>query len=393
MVLYVLDAAQQEDVRATVVVVGREATWVEKEISERRAPNARLTFVEQREQLGTGHAVGVALSSLDDAFGDLDGDVLILPGDAPLLRRSSVEQLLAAHRERHAALTMLGARVEDPTGYGRMIHAKDGSLQRVVEESDATSDERRITEVNTSVMVVRQSLLGPALRHLDRHNAQEEYYLPDLVSVLHDLGHVTTSVMLEDATEGSNINDRRQLARAEAVMRQRINDQWLTPTSNSPPRSRSCRARCYADAASSLGAPRSDPTRCCATSRWARTRWSVPSRPRRFASGPTRASVPSSCSPPVPTWRPVKSSHLRHRDFADTRFADTLAPWSPSPSAAWLSSRVAATPRSPRTSRTSLEWSSRRRIFANSLTVRFTVASTNPFAGRTFLSCRPTVHQ
>ena len=123
---------------------------------------------------------------------------------------------------------MLGARVEDPTGYGRMIHAKDGSLQRVVEESDATSDERRITEVNTSVMVVRQSLLGPALRHLDRHNAQEEYYLPDLVSVLHDLGHVTTSVMLEDATEGSNINDRRQLARAEAVMRQRINDQWLT---------------------------------------------------------------------------------------------------------------------------------------------------------------------
>jgi len=228
MVLYVLDAAQQEDVRATVVVVGREATWVEKEISERRAPNARLTFVEQREQLGTGHAVGVALSSLDDAFGDLDGDVLILPGDAPLLRRSSVEQLLAAHRERHAALTMLGARFEDPTGYGRMIHAKDGSLQRVVEESDATSDERRITEVNTSVMVVRQSLLGPALRHLDRHNAQEEYYLPDLVSVLHDLGHVTTSVMLEDATEGSNINDRRQLARAEAVMRQRINDQWLT---------------------------------------------------------------------------------------------------------------------------------------------------------------------
>jgi len=114
MVLYVLDAAQQEDVRATVVVVGREATWVEKEISERRAPNARLTFVEQREQLGTGHAVGVALSSLDDAFGDLDGDVLILPGDAPLLRRSSVEQLLAAHRERHAALTMLGARFEDP---------------------------------------------------------------------------------------------------------------------------------------------------------------------------------------------------------------------------------------------------------------------------------------
>jgi bifunctional UDP-N-acetylglucosamine pyrophosphorylase/glucosamine-1-phosphate N-acetyltransferase len=228
MVLYVLDAAQHDDVRATVVVVGHDATWVEKEISERRAPDRRLTFVEQREQLGTGHAVTVALPSLDDAFGEVDGDVLILPGDAPLLRRSSVARLLDAHRERHAALTMLGANVEDPTGYGRMIHAKDGTLQRVVEESDATPEERRITEVNTSVMVVRQSLLGPALRHLDRRNAQEEYYLTDLVAVLHDLGHVTTSVMLEDATEGSNINDRRQLARAEALMRHRINDRWLT---------------------------------------------------------------------------------------------------------------------------------------------------------------------
>ncbi len=228
MVLYVLDAALQDDVRATVVVVGRDATWVEKEISERRSPDARLTFVEQREQLGTGHAVSVALPSLDDAFGEGDGDVLILPGDAPLLRRSSITRLLAVHRERQAALTMLGASLEDPTGYGRMIHAKDGSLERVVEESDATSDERAITDVNTSVMVVRQSLLGPALRHLDRRNAQGEYYLTDLVSVLHDLGHLTVSTMLEDAAEGSNINDRRQLARAESVMRQRINDQWLT---------------------------------------------------------------------------------------------------------------------------------------------------------------------
>jgi bifunctional UDP-N-acetylglucosamine pyrophosphorylase/glucosamine-1-phosphate N-acetyltransferase len=228
MVLYVLDAAALEDVLATVVVVGHDATWVEKEISERRSPDARLTFVEQREQLGTGHAVSVALPSLDDAFGDGDGDVVILPGDAPLLRRESVAQLITAHRERKAALTMLGARVEDPTGYGRLIFAKDGTLERVVEESDATADERRINEVNTSVMVVRQSLLGPALRHLDRHNAQGEYYLTDLVSVLHDLGHVTFSVLLDDPTEGSNINDRRQLARAEAVMRQRINDQWLT---------------------------------------------------------------------------------------------------------------------------------------------------------------------
>ena len=114
MVRYVLDAAAQENVRATVVVVGRQATWVEKELSESAHPQRALTFVEQREQLGTGHAVSVALGAIDEAIGDTDGDVLILPADAPLLRRSSVTELLERHRERHAALTVLSARVADP---------------------------------------------------------------------------------------------------------------------------------------------------------------------------------------------------------------------------------------------------------------------------------------
>lgn len=227
MVRYVLDAASQENVRATVVVVGHHATWVQKELSELSRRDVPLTFVEQDEQLGTGHAVRVALSTIDDAIGDLDGDVLILPGDAPLLRRSTVAHLLAAHRERHAALTVLSARVDDPTGYGRLIHAKDGTLERIVEERDATGEERIINEINTSIMVVRQSLLGPALRRVGRRNVQNEYYLTDLVSVLHESGHLTVSLMLEDSNEASGVNDRLQLARAEAVLRRRINDQWL----------------------------------------------------------------------------------------------------------------------------------------------------------------------
>jgi bifunctional UDP-N-acetylglucosamine pyrophosphorylase/glucosamine-1-phosphate N-acetyltransferase len=227
MALYVLDAAAQDDVRATVVVVGHDATWVEKELSERVRPTRRLTFVEQPEQLGTGHAVSVALGAIDEAIGDTDGDVLIMPADTPLLRRETVAQLLRAHRDTNASLTVLGARVPDPTGYGRLVHAKDGSLERIVEERDATVDERRIDVVNTSIMVVRQSLLGPALRHVGRQNAQHEYYLTDLVGVLHAMGHVTASLLFEDASEAAGVNDRLQLVRAELVLRRRINEQWL----------------------------------------------------------------------------------------------------------------------------------------------------------------------
>lgn len=228
MVRYVLDAATQENVRATVVVVGHHATWVEKELSAGGSAQRPLTFVEQHEQLGTGHAVSVALATIDEAIGDTDGDVLILPGDTPLLRGASVARLLAVHRERQAALTVLSAHLDDPTGYGRLIHAKDGSLQRIVEERDAQEDERAVSEVNTSIMVVRQSLLGPALRLIGRQNAQQEYYLTDLVGVLHDMGHLTTSWQLDDASEALGVNDRGQLAQAERVLRARINDQWMS---------------------------------------------------------------------------------------------------------------------------------------------------------------------
>lgn len=227
MVLYVLDAASHEDVRATVVVVGHGATWVEKALTERARADVHLTFVEQYEQLGTGHAVSVALPTIEDEGGVTDGDVLILPGDTPLLRSATVGALLTAHRESQAALTVLTAIVDDPSGYGRVVRAKDATVARIIEERDATSTEREITEVNTSIMVVRKSLLGPALRRVDRQNAQNQYYLTDLVAVLHDAGHVTQSVMLDDAAEAQGVNDRLQLAQAEAVLRSRINERWM----------------------------------------------------------------------------------------------------------------------------------------------------------------------
>ncbi|MHB1088675.1 MAG: bifunctional UDP-N-acetylglucosamine diphosphorylase/glucosamine-1-phosphate N-acetyltransferase GlmU [Acidimicrobiales bacterium] len=227
MIMYVLDAASHENVRATVVVVGHGATWVENSLKERLRNDDRLSFVEQPQQLGTGHAVSVALPTIAEKMGDVEGDVLILPGDAPLLRHETVQQLLTHHRESQAALTVLGARVEDPFGYGRLVYAKDGTLARIVEERDATSDERDITEINTSIMVVRESLLGPALRMINRQNSQNEYYLTDLVSALHDAGHITNVMVLEDSSEAQGVNDRAQLASAETVLRERINHEWM----------------------------------------------------------------------------------------------------------------------------------------------------------------------
>jgi len=227
MILYVLDAAVQDEVRGTVVVVGHGATWIEKALSERARTDAHLTFVEQSQQLGTGHAVAVALPAISDEIGDTDGDVLILVGDTPLLRHATITRLLARHRESQAALTVLTAVVEDPFGYGRIVRAKDGTVARIVEERDASPDEQAINEVNTSIMVVRESLLGVALRLVGRQNSQNEYYLTDLVASLHDAGHVTNALVLEDPSEAAGVNDRSQLARAEAVLRGRINEHWM----------------------------------------------------------------------------------------------------------------------------------------------------------------------
>ena len=227
MIQHVLDAAVRDEVKATVIVVSHGATWVEKSVLGRAEAGSKITFVEQSEQLGTGHAVFVAVPALEEAIGTSDGDVLIMPGDTPLLRASTITELLDSHRDSSAALTVLTAVVEDPAGYGRVVYGRDGKVAKIVEERDATSDERQIDEINTSIMVVRQSLLGPALRLVGRANSQNEYYLTDLVSVLYEAGHLTRTFHLDDPSEAAGVNDRDQLAGAERTLRNRINQQWM----------------------------------------------------------------------------------------------------------------------------------------------------------------------
>jgi bifunctional UDP-N-acetylglucosamine pyrophosphorylase/glucosamine-1-phosphate N-acetyltransferase len=225
MVIYVLDALAACDVGRAVVVVGHGAERVTKTLQD-HAPDLELDFVEQHVQRGTGDAVSVGLTAFPDDDLD-DGDLLVVPGDTPLLRPGTLADLAREHRLSGAACTVLTARVDDPTGYGRVVRTKDERVARIVEERDILFDEGSIGEVNTSIYCFRRSLLAPALRRISPENSQGEYYLTDVVEVLHDAGYSVAALVVDDPDETQGVNDRRQLAAAEAELRRRTNGRWL----------------------------------------------------------------------------------------------------------------------------------------------------------------------
>lgn len=225
MVLYVLDALPQAEVDRAVIVVGHGGEQVTKKLMDDGA-GLRLEFVEQHQQRGTGDAVEVGLSGLPEDDLD-DDDVLVLLGDTPLLRSETVAALVAEHRLSGAACTILTARMDDPTGYGRVVRTgKEERVVRIVEQADASPEEAAIDEINTGIFCFRRSLLSPALRRINPDNAQGELYLTDVVEVLAEAGHKVVSVVVEDARETQGVNDRAQLASAEADLRARTNLAW-----------------------------------------------------------------------------------------------------------------------------------------------------------------------
>jgi bifunctional UDP-N-acetylglucosamine pyrophosphorylase / glucosamine-1-phosphate N-acetyltransferase len=226
MILHVLDAMAEIDVTRVVVVVGHRADWVTKTLVQHAPPSMQIEFVEQESQSGTGDALAVGLTGLPDND-DEEEDVVVLPGDTPLLRPQTLAALVRYHRAEDASATLLTAEVNDPTGYGRVVHGKDDVVCRVVEEVDATDEEQVITEVNTSIYCFRRSILAPALRRVTPANAQGEYYLTDAVSVLFSAGYRVQSLVLPDPMEAAGVNDRAQLAVAEAELRDRINERWM----------------------------------------------------------------------------------------------------------------------------------------------------------------------
>lgn len=226
MVLHIVDRLAELVLDRAVVVVGSNAEHVTKTLADQAPEGIGLDFVEQTEQRGSGDAVAVGLTAFPDDDAD-DVDILVTPCDTPLLRTGTLADLVDAHRQSDAAATLLTAVVPDPTGYGRVVRDKDERVRRIVEHRDADEDELEITEICTSVYCFRRGVLAPALRRLTPQNAQGEYYLTDVIEVLHDAGYNVVSMVAADAMETSGINDRAQLAAAEAELRDRTNDRWM----------------------------------------------------------------------------------------------------------------------------------------------------------------------
>ena len=194
------------------VVVGHQAEQVEAVLNGRG-----VCFVTQRRQLGTGDAVKACRELLEP----LGGEVAILLGDCPLLSPASIELLVSARRKANAAATVITTILEDPTGYGRIVHAGDGSVAAIVEHKAATAAELAIREINSGIYCFRGDLLWKHLDEICTNNPAGEYYLPDIVEIFRRHGHAVESLLIKDPSELLGINTRVELAQVDSILRER----------------------------------------------------------------------------------------------------------------------------------------------------------------------------
>jgi bifunctional UDP-N-acetylglucosamine pyrophosphorylase/glucosamine-1-phosphate N-acetyltransferase len=226
MVMHVIAALERLQPARTALVVGHGAEQVTKKVQEQAPAWAEVVFVEQVTRRGTGDAAAAGMSALAGDDYDDDSIVVVLPGDTPLLRAETLDELVATHVANGNAATLLTSVMDDPTGYGRVIRKSDGRVLRIVEQRDASPDELDVAEVCTSIYAFRRDLLGPALRNLGTDNSQGELYLTDVVEGLAGMGYRIGCVQAP-AEETQGVNDRWQLALAERELRARTNRRWL----------------------------------------------------------------------------------------------------------------------------------------------------------------------
>lgn len=215
LVARVLSSTQYLSPSRQIVIVGYGADQVQAEMQA--WPN--LEFVEQTEQLGTGHAVQQILPALEGFTGDL----LVLNGDVPLLRPETLQKMLETHQKHQNAATVLTAQLPNPKGYGRVFCDAHMHLQEIIEDRDCTPAQRQNQRINAGVYCFRWSALAEVLPNLKAENDQQEYYLTDAVNYLDPV----MVLDVEDYQEILGINDRKQLATAYTILQDRIKDGWL----------------------------------------------------------------------------------------------------------------------------------------------------------------------
>jgi bifunctional UDP-N-acetylglucosamine pyrophosphorylase/glucosamine-1-phosphate N-acetyltransferase len=209
---YIVQAAQGAGPDSLYMIIGHEREEVRKAFAR-----PGLVFIEQKEQLGTGHAVMIARPELEKCASPT---VVVLVGDAPLLRSETLLKLVEAHRQARAAATILTTRLDNPTGYGRIVRA-GSRVRRIVEEKDATPAQKRIREINSGILCFSRTHLLEYLAELSAENAQKEYLLTDLIEIFNRHRLKVAAFAVADSQEVLGVNDRLELAQIEKLLRRR----------------------------------------------------------------------------------------------------------------------------------------------------------------------------
>lgn len=212
MLDHVLEAVEQLEPTRIFVVTGFMGDRVREHVGK------RAKCVHQERRLGTAHAVRMVAPHIEN----FTGDILVTVGDTPLIQTDTLRELAKRRKAHQVAATVLTTELENPTGYGRIVRNRDGTVRKIVEEKDTNVYEAAIHEINTGIYVFDNRKFLTALRKVGNKNAQREYYLTDTIEILNRLGEEVEPVVAQDPTETIGVNSRAELARAEAYLRRRI---------------------------------------------------------------------------------------------------------------------------------------------------------------------------
>ena len=216
MVNHIIDVSKKSGVKDVVTILGHESEVVKNILPE------DTMIAMQTEQLGTGHAVKMAKGYIND-----EDTIVILCGDTPLIKEETLKRLFDYHIENEYTATVLTTKVENPTGYGRVIRDENGDLLKIVEQKDGNAEELAVNEINSGIYCFKGQMLRESLDLLDNNNAQGEYYLTDTIKILRDKGFKVGAFNGSTIEELMGVNSRVELAKAESLMRKRINELHL----------------------------------------------------------------------------------------------------------------------------------------------------------------------
>ncbi len=220
MVLYVLKTIDKLKLDKKIIIIGNKAQMVRSALSDEKQ---ELTFILQKEQKGTGHAV----KQTKKEFVNYDGDVLILYGDIPLLRKETILELMKIHRRNKSSATILTCLMKNPSGYGRIIRDNNGKVVKIIEDKDASLPQKEIKEINTGIYCFNVKKLFEALQLIKPNNKQNELYLTDVIQIFFQKKYKISTLVSRNEEETMGINNRCELAQANDYIRKSILEYWM----------------------------------------------------------------------------------------------------------------------------------------------------------------------